>query len=134
MRAPAHVQEWSEEAKRVYMGRKEIEEKVRERIERAFTLTCERNHNVPDAYHVSGGRDPDGHTVDLQAEWKSQCTCGSHEWGEAFCKHLIRVYLSRGAFLADTWEDGIYRAGLFTRAVNVDLENAARKAAQEIAP
>lgn len=123
------VQEWSKESTRVYIGRQEIEEKVRERIGRALTLKCDR-YPVPDAYHVTGGDDPAGHTVDLRSVWGEQCTCYDHMMNHRFCKHLIRVGLARGAFLGDTWPNE-YRPGLFSRAVQVDLENAARKAGAE---
>jgi hypothetical protein len=59
------VLDWAAQTVAVYVARQEIEEKVRERIGRAQTLKCERNETVPDAYHVSGGQDPNGHTVDL---------------------------------------------------------------------
>lgn len=126
----SQVLAWSGELTRVYIGRQEIEEKVRERIGRAQTLKCEPHERVQDAYHVSGGKDPSGHTVDLRASWGEQCTCYDHMMNHRFCKHLIRVYLERGAFIADTWPNE-YRPGLFSRAVQVDLKNAARKAEQD---
>lgn len=130
-RKDERVEEWGAEAKRVYLARKEIEEKVWERIERALTLTPERNKTVPDAYHVMGGKDPSGHTVDLRASWGEQCTCYDHMMNYRFCKHLIRVGMARGEFLADTWPAEQYVPGLFSRAVQVDLKNAARKAAHD---
>jgi hypothetical protein len=130
MRASAHVEEWRETANQVRRQRKAVEAAVHERVERALTLECTRHPHLEDVYHVTGGKDPDGHTVDLRAEWKSQCTCGSHMWRDDFCKHLMRVNLERGAFLADTWPEGTYRPGIISRAVQVDLENAARRAAE----
>jgi hypothetical protein len=129
MLADERVEKWGDEAKRVYIVRQAIEEKVRARVLRSITLTCEANPNVLDAYHVAGGTDPNGHTVTLFSAWGEQCTCYSHMMNHEFCKHLIRAGLERGQFLADTWPEE-YRPGLFSRAVQVDLKNAARKAVQ----
>lgn len=124
---------WDEEATELYIARKEIEAKVHRRILKAVELDCAPHDTLEDVYHVEGGTDPDGHTVDLRAEWGLQCTCGSHMMSFALCKHMIRVFLERRGWLADTWENEAYRPGIFSRAVQVDIENAAYKAARDAA-
>lgn len=130
--------ERSAEIKAVYLARKEIEGKVKERIDRAMDLTCSQSGLVDGVWHVEGGTDPDGHTVNLAGEWGSVCTCGSHVWRHEFCKHLIRVEWELGAVLYDRIADfnpanesGCFKPGIFSRAVQFDLENAAYKAAKK---
>lgn len=120
----------------VYLERKKIEGEVRKRADKAVHLTCKPHPTLEGVYHVEGGTDPDGHTVDLRAAWGVQCTCGSHMMSFAFCKHLMRVEWERGEYYYDRWPSfegpgACYKPGIFSRAVAVDLENAAYRAAKK---
>jgi hypothetical protein len=136
MGEPVNVVKWAAETKAVYMMRKKIEGEVRDRIDRAMHLTCQAHPNLEGVYHVEGGKDPDGHTVDLSVAWGMRCTCGSHMMSFAYCKHLIRVDFENGETVYDRWPSftgpgACFKPGIFTRAVQVDLENAAYRAAKD---
>jgi hypothetical protein len=105
-----------------------VADRVHLRVRRAQTLDCKVLDERNGRYHVTGGEDPEGHTVDLTADWGLQCTCGSHMMAHAYCKHLMRVGLERGLSFADMKdENGILQPGMFKKAVEKDLENAARR-------
>jgi hypothetical protein len=106
----------------------EASARVMRRVKKARDLEC-RPLFTPDAYHVTGGTDNDGHTVDLRAEWGHVCTCGSHIWDHAFCKHMMRVGLERGESFSDTAtvaSGGQRVPGLFSRAMRVEMEKPSR--------
>jgi hypothetical protein len=107
-------------------------ERVKRRIPKARELTCDPLP-TPDAYHVEGGTDLDGHTVDLRADWGHRCTCGSHMMNFEFCKHLMRVGLERDESFSDratVASGGRVVPGLFSQAMEVEKEKAAHRAAK----
>jgi hypothetical protein len=126
----AHVSEQAaaKQSARAYIQYRKIADEVHRRVVKARKLDCETLDKRSGRYHVTGGNDPDGHTVDLLADWGERCTCGSHAMAHAYCKHLMRVGLERGLSFAD-WKDerGLLQPGMFKKAVEKDLENAARR-------
>lgn len=128
--------EWTEDAERAKQEHAawyaKASESVMRRVEKARELDCEAMP-TPDTYHVTGGDDPDGHTVHLPAEWGFLCTCGDHMMRLSFCKHLMRVGLERGETFGDKGKDfatgGPRVLGLFSQAMQVELDNVARRAA-----
>jgi hypothetical protein len=136
MRADAHLADWVEQADRTHAAYAEARKIVKTRIGNATNerrpLTCTRHPNLKDVFHVEGGKDPDGHTVDLHAAWGARCTCGDHMWGHHYCKHIIRSELENGLFIADEFPiHGVRRKGIYSRAMTVELANLARKRAAE---
>jgi hypothetical protein len=131
MRADSHVAEWVADATRAHESYAQARKIVKTRIDNATStkrpLSCVRNPNVPDVFHVSGGKDPDGHTVDLRAQWGSKCTCYDHMMNFHFCKHLIRAELENGAGLADRFSMGVRSWGIYSLAIEVELDNLSRK-------
>jgi hypothetical protein len=141
MRADAHREQWEVDAGAAHAALMEVSGIVHSRIVRCQSLDC-APLATPDAYHVTGGRDPDGHTVDLRAEWGSVCTCGDHMWSHHYCKHLMRVQLELGRWFSDdcTYTAGatgdvlnlpIVRVpGIYSEAVARELETLAAKRAE----
>jgi len=137
IRADAHVAEWVADATRAHESYAEARKIVKTRIDNATStkrpLTCIRNPNLTDVFHVSGGRDLDGHTVDLRAQWGSKCTCYDHMMNFHFCKHLIRSELENGASLNDRYALGVRSLGLYSIAMRVELDNLAREGTDDAA-
>lgn len=120
--------EWDEEATRACIQYRVAAARVHRRTVKAVDLECEVLDRRSGRYHVTGGDDPEGHTVDLLADWGEKCTCGSHAMAHAYCKHLMRVGLERGMWFADMKDaNGILQAGMFRKAVEIELNNAARR-------
>jgi hypothetical protein len=119
---------WDEEGTRAYAQYREVARRVHRRVVKAVDLDCKALDKRNGRYHVTGGDDPEGHTVDLLADWGLKCTCGSHMMAFAYCKHLMRVGLELGLSFADMKDErGLLQPGMFKDAVNKDLENAARR-------
>lgn len=108
----------------------DLAHRVRARLEDAIhVLHCERVDPGPRTYCVDGRTEP--HYLDLDRPWGEQCDCKHHEGAHELCAHIACALLFDGGFVYDRPLNAVHtpiRAGIFTLALVIALQNEKRRA------